>query len=597
MRNSILSSAYVYKVNRQLGTALVLLSILNSCFGGAPIPCNSSRECQKNEECDSSDAGMCVQNYYRSCFSSKDCYSSDSECVSLIENGQLLNCSATQILWKDKRCFCAPPAIPNETNSSIQESSCRNTTVAASISNQQEKYCVSCSSVIAWNVLAWKDVCSKSFAFTVTTDERRGSYFHSCSSNSSCSEGLSCKFFDDDGVYRFCSSYINVNATKACHCAPNEFARCSFLSSCDSGFSCVISPGRRTPSCVPSDSLMRVQPQMQDVDTFPKWGLVSIALVEMVFVSIKCFSLLRKEKTWVKFALISFIIESVIGLSLTALQCYIIIDVYMDRDSNDVDPGLVMFGALMFVFSEICVVVSETVIIWKKMKNEDFKNANDQPRFRFSLVRRVVAKWITIGSTFASICYAFKQPGILYCVLIFWSACTFTKNYYDRYWARIIVSSIYLIGCSSAAAIILLVKFQNQPYEDECSRLSFERASFLIFLLPVNIFLTAVSAFRLQGYSETNEITAEQVEFFETAVFGISVPCLALSIVLCVDTSIILFVVAVPQVAVLLIPTLIEYIPRLFSHIKWPWKSETKSDVECIQKVMGHTDSTQVLEK
>lgn len=99
------------------------------------------------------------------------------------------------------------------------------------------------------------------------------------------------------------------------------------------------------------------------------------------------------------------------------------------------------------------------------------------------------------------------------------------------------------------------------------------------FLLGCNIFLTALSAFRLQSYQQLNMITAEQVGVFETAVIGVSGPFLVLSAYtdLCFDQITLLFLLAIPQVSVLLLPFLLEYIQVWLSRYNWNWKTNDRS--------------------
>lgn len=578
MRISILPSLHAYKVGLVLRTVLLFIPIQNGCFRAASISCSHLTDCPVDAACDFFNTSMCFQKYFSSCSNSSDCFSADSDCVSLLPNAELRKCSANVSALSHPNGFCAP-----QVNVHMGINGCHINTVPAFISNEHDDYCVPCTLVTSLNVSIGEDLCfTSNYTFETPPDGKKVSTFHYCYDFANCDENLSCMSLDKNGVYYPCDTYFsNAEVKKDCHCAPTEYLPCSFLSPCDSGSSCVIAPLRKTPSCVPSDSVMRVQPPMEQAATLPTWALPSIALVELIFAMIKSFTLLRKGEKWLRFALISFIFKSFIGLALTGLQSYIIIDIYMDRYSNDVDPRLVVFGALMFVFSEICVVISESVFILRKMRNDGVKTTRDECRFLFSLVRRVVVKLIAIGSTLASLGYALKNRPFIFSFIFFiilWSACIFIKELYLQYWARIIVSSIYLIDPSTAAFIILLIELQKDRYEDQCVILSFERASFLIFLLPVNIFLTAVSAFRFQDYCDTKEITAEQVELFETAVLGIYISCLVLSIILCVGTSVILFVVAIPQVFVLLAPTLIQYILLLDSKLKWSWRSETEID-------------------
>lgn len=240
-------------------------------------------------------------------------------------------------------------------------------------------------------------------------------------------------------------------------------------------------------------------------------------------------------------------------------------------------------GANLFVFTEICIAISESVFIRKKFKKQELEISTNQPIPHRSLVGRAFIKWYTsvtffslsislrsgFGNHIESVSFKIDLVGLvvilLYYLLI--NICL-----YRRYWMRIIMSSIILLVSAvlSAVPIITYLRDADSFPDGELATCEAYGGFFHCesILLGVNIFLTAVSAFRLQTYMETKRITAHQVEFFETAVLTIVKPSIILSNVMYPAEFQQLVSVAYPQVAVLLTPLIIEYIQVFFSRMK-----------------------------
>lgn len=97
-----------------------------------------------------------------------------------------------------------------------------------------------------------------------------------------------------------------------------------------------------------------------------------------------------------------------------------------------------------------------------------------------------------------------------------------TVFFYAWYRTRIVISTIILVLSVSCAIAMLFHRNLSQT-ADSCasSFVSHSRSRKIIpafssstTVLATNIFLTAISAFRLQGYNELDNISAEQVELF-----------------------------------------------------------------------------------
>lgn len=350
------------------------------------------------------------------------------------------------------------------------------------------------------------------------------------------------------------------------------------------------------PVCVPTDSLTRVEPSPELIFTLPKWTLLILGLTECIFILIKSATLPRTESSWLKIALISFIVETIVGFSLTTIQCFILFDLNFRKVSSEQNIDQVI-GPLLFVLTELSAVISETIFIRRKIAHQKSLISNNHHRLRFSLVRRVAVKWITLSASLVSVIFSRRRFEsyytlqdedsivfkILLAFIIILILCygIFTIPCYSRYWTRIVTSTLVLVVISLLSVVILFIKYNygdfvaESYYNGSCGTFM-NKSYILVFTLGLNIFLTSLSAFRLHGYKESKSITAEQVEFFETAVFGISCPCLWLSYTLCVDEATLLFLVACPQVAVLLTPFMFEYIEVLFSTITRWWKTNAE---------------------
>lgn len=504
-----------------LRTMVLLFSIQSTCFQATFVRCNYSTGCPSGLFCDYY-KDVSVQEFYNPCNSSSDCQSDSGECVFLSTIGDLSKCSSSPSRPSYKNCFCAP-----------HQYGCDINTFPLAISDEDIEYCIPCSFLRPLNASLEKTKCPKYYTFEDPPEGEQGSYFHSCHSDNSCDVDLYCSTFTNEGHSGSCSNHENVSVTENCHCAPYDFIACSFFLPCTSGYSCVRSTINQKPSCVPYNSRSRIDPPIQNVRTIPQWSLVTVASTEIMFVCFKSVAIMRTEKKWLRFALVSFIIETVIGLGLTALQSSIIIIIYIERFDN-VNHVLVVLGSLLFVFTETCVIISESFTMRRKMRKEDVEYERNQRRFRVSLVRRVVMKWICIGTMIASLLihqFYLNAGMILVLVLLITFICvsSFKLHYRDR----VILSVIHLILSLTATAVLVIIKHYGARYGGGCTRLNFDHVSILLFIFGFNILMTAISSFRLHGYRETKRITAEQVEFLETAVFGVSVPAIQIAEVLC----------------------------------------------------------------
>lgn len=584
----------------------IILPSFPSCTQGARMFCNSTydTECPAGMFCDNKllpteqeDIFVCTQKFYNSCQSSFDCASDyqiqSGECVFLLPNETLSLCS-DMTKRGENACFCSPMIwdyFPFQ---------CDINTAEIDTTFDENKYCVPCSFLSPPNVTSAHNACRTKYVYQKPPLGKNGSSFHSCDNNLQyCNDGLQCSIISGNYTSRCSSRLHEVSAVNNCFCIDTEATSCSSLSSCSIGSSCIRLPTDEHPVCVPSDSLSRVTPSppIMQTNTSLKHILLALSVMELTFVVCKSVALSRTEKGWLLFAVICFIFETIIGLSLTVIQCYIVLQLNLSHDV--VDVGLII-GASLFVLTEICAVISEAIFVNRKVKNQKAPITNNENRFRFSLVYRVVVKWVTFFISIALVIlasrlsFAYSGEGLNFLKIILPSMAAtiicysiFTLFYYCRYWARVITSTTILIISFVITMNIIFknykfgpVVFDNQFVRNSCG--TFRDGYLFPLILAFNVFLTAISSFRLHGCDDLKSITAEQVEFFETAVFGLSYICIFLSTVLCADEAIVLFLVACPQVGVLLVPFLFEYTKALFFTIRKRWINSPEDEQKSV---------------
>lgn len=417
------------------------------------VPCNFTADCSNNAFCGKYNNGnsFCVQKFFNICQNSSDCHPSAGKCVVVTQNGKLSRCSSSYA----ESCFCAPVEWDR-----FRYEGCDLNTAAIDTSFDKERYCVPCRLLTAQNVSSAKDICSTIYDFQAPPVGERGSYFHSCHDVDSCNYGFYCKGISK-GYYSEKLEF-NINVTNAGRCVPYDFIGCKFISPCLSSYSCVREPNQVQPMCVPSQSLKRVEPPIPEVSTIPRWPLLALAATEMVFIVFKSATLLRMEKQWLLFALVCFIIESVIGFLLTAIQTYAVKDFYWGggytRNGQVItfNPFIV---ALLFVFTETCVVISESLFIRRKMLGQKLDIVNSEGRFRSSLVCRVIVKWITITATVLPICSLKISSQLLRCLRFQESTTVHTRNHSELF--NFLISCLRSLLHASCNLLIYITIMQH----------------------------------------------------------------------------------------------------------------------------------------
>lgn len=581
----MVSSHYFHKSTFLFSALLLLYAAQFQSGRASSVPC-------KNESCENDplSSKRSKKNVYDATEGICMCSSYNDECVYMSENGILARCSSSPSGLSKKSCFCA-----TRTNK-FGRDGCGMNTAEVATSFDYKNYCVSCTFLPPRNASLRQSKCSTTYNFQAPPIHNNGSYFHSCNITYKCSKEFYCQLATTKSYFTICDNdRLNNNATSSCFCAPVDFTPCTVFSPCPSGYSCVRPANVATQICAPSESLVRVNPPMKPVPTLPKTTLLILASTELIFVMFKCVAFMRSEKHWHIFAFVCFIVETIIGFSLTAMQVFITIHSRVKNISYSFEVRLFV-GATLFVFTELCAVISEAVSVRRKIKPPEDDITKYKHKYRFSLVRRVVTKWIALSTTLFSMGFSnmynfqfeLRSLNIIFISITILVSCygVFTLFHYRRYWTRILISTGIILTSIILTAVFVLIRKNHVNfvvpdkyyYFSVCGSL-LSAEPIIMFCFGFNIFLTALSAFRLLDHSAMNNITEEQVEFFETAVLGTALPCIWIALVSCVEETILVFVVAGPQVGVLLVPLLFDYIKVLHSKLKFKQTIHAENDI------------------
>lgn len=168
--------------------------------------------------------------------------------------------------------------------------------------------------------------------------------------------------------------------------------------------------------------------------------------------------------------------ESAIGFVLTAIQFYII--AYLASQGEN--QTLLVLEALLFVFTEICAIIAESIMVRKKIKGRNVSTNIIIHRFRFSLVRRLIGKWLTMISTiFVLINGIILSPIVedlndgtllggmsipIFSLVVLMIYAIWTIFFYTWYRTKIVISSIILIFSISCTIVMLFHRNSTETF-------------------------------------------------------------------------------------------------------------------------------------
>lgn len=567
-------------------TSVIFFGCFLSC-AASNISCDSDRSssdalfCPQATVCDES--GFCKSKFYSRCKSSSDCIG-DEPCVKILPNNSLTICpDATLSLISNSACFCHKAL---DYFSGIH--GCPINTVRTKPSFEDEWFCIPC---LYFNSDA-NDFC-KTYNFTSSPPGKPGSLFHSCNNSAQCGTDLTCTTVTNNGAFRSCEDifdpldFYDLNVTKSCFCSTPDTKLCSFFSTCTEKELCVRPFSNLTNGnffCVPSEAVDRVSPRpdQQSSSFVPRWVLNMLGAIELTLIVFKSFFLLKSKQIFLKIALLLFVLESIVGFALTILTSYVL----FENVPRDLGPGF-KFLPFLFVLTEMCSVISESIMVGRKLRGVKHETKQQQsitePQLssvaRFSLVGRVIMKWMLLLGLLLILSFSFLWwTPFFICLCIFSVAYViFLITSFRRLWLRMLVSNLILLVSVNISIFYLYRKRDQMIFLSLCDREQFRVSIFYIGMASCN-FLIALSAFLLKGFKNMKKITIDQVEFSESAITGITFPLLLLSIFsyrigdeCSRDLTIVVLWTSCPQILVLLFPLLLEYIEYGMSNLINHW--------------------------
>ena len=543
--------------------------------------CTKDSECGPGQFCDLT-FEECRTKWLSKCTSEfKDDWF--SICGQLAENGTIVPCSFTSLTDEDPfPCFVGRPG----------SNSCplHTTFVNASSQLPQERNCAPCKHIETFSNEKASKSCYLDYKFK-RAGEKTGEPFNSCKKDEDCALGLYCYVLvlsvSDDwkrSIFDSSNQYSTSVVDGFCFKNSDVASFCTTSLLCHPGESCVRFKGIEDSFCAPTVSISRVQPPLQVLDPVPRWTLRSLAATELAFILLKSVAMTQQKKSWAYCGLLFFIIESLAGLAITALQFVLLISVANSDGYSLSGPRLIIMGGVSFVVTEILSIISESLIIRRRVTGQTATEIDlSTNKFSFSLVRRVVSKVLVIVIVISMSVYtnirswyidfehplsSYAKPAAISMIAILTIYTIASAFLYKRFWVRIVLSNIILL---LSVVVSLLFLFPQSisgrsekylTYVNWCNPIDSTQTAVPSFLFSVIIFMNALSAFRLHGYQESNGLTAEQVEFVESAALGLGGSVLTISTASnpCPGAKILVLLVGGPQIAVLLSPFLAEYI-------------------------------------
>lgn len=387
-------------IHFRLSTALIVVCILSAhpCLATLSQCLFGITNCTNDTFCDRIE-NRCKQKYFSRCANSAECGMGDhGECVSILSNGTLSRCTSMSSTTSQKQCFCAPRS------SDHYDEGCSLNTVRLHTSFDQAEYCVPCTFLNESEVALEEGVCEKVYKFQSPPDGQSPSNFQACHASHICNENLSCCGLNTAGYHSSCEIVSsNASAAVGCHCSSYLFSPCLTFSSCEIGFSCVRLPLSFREVCIAAEYRSRVDPPFQTVPSLLKSVFIATGTLQLVFILFRSVAFLKSGKHFLRLGLVFFIVESMLGFSLTAIHAFVLIDYNSEKQFDQIyfwsfDPRMAISSAVLFVITQAFVVVSGYVFIRRQLMDQDDNITYNRQRFRFSLVRQIVTKLGLMGS-------------------------------------------------------------------------------------------------------------------------------------------------------------------------------------------------------
>lgn len=586
--------------------------IPNNLHEGKCLPCNylSNREQSEIprlvEKTNCSLAAPDPVTSKSSCKTSNDCFPGDN-CLTMSSDGNLVACDGYfRNANREATCFCDEYG-PSK---------------GSSLRPQQPGSCNTDKSVcqLRWdcytNTPLYREICVPCSLIKGTPNEKEmvqcainlqipknknGKLEEQCSTDKDCSGQLKCQQIQYDGIIREC----NGNIEGACFCYRKFRRACNRFNPCMSSHD-ICAQLEYYKLCVPKFTMSSEPPLFQEVETINSSILYILLVVELSFIGMKVAIQNNRNKRIRQFSAFCFVIESIAGIGLTAIQG-ISIAMVQSRSAN----VPVFFAVGLFALSELMSILSEGFNLSRRIKfgppetplvESIVSNGTVEPdqndqvlengfgeeeiadHKRFTRIS--VIKWIStvLSILLLILCMVFISCqdtecreanlsgvrvtlGFSLVAVIFQSGLSIVKR--RKYKLRF-YSSLFIL--SLTAVLIALGVFHPTAFHKSCDFGSGSAefpdfsGSVSPFVFAVSILLAAIAAFGIKGASQIGVVSRDQVDFTDIVTVGIEPPMLTLATSgSCPDDIRNILIVGFPQAVVLLVPLLMEFFMPLFT--------------------------------
>ena len=364
--------------------------------------CTKDADCENNEFCKEmwdSTADDWVQNCltkrFAKCRTSSG-WNNQSVYAQFSEHGTLIPCSVTSSTVDDRfPCFITDQ---------LMKSPCPLNTafVKASSGFPSDHYCSPCSHIGAFSNVQGRKNCDVTYEFEEPKGNKKGHFFNRCQRDADCTNGLKCivlvltdhlTWFNVHPSSRYDTDVMNAFCRYSDAYSYEFRSSCQTSLLCNHGESCLRFKHIDRSFCAPTVSIKKVDPPLEVVDIVPRWTLGTLAVTELAFILLKSVAMIQQKRIWAYFGLSSFLIESLAGLAITTLQCYVVISVSVSSDYPEILP---IVGSTVFVLSEIFSIVSESLIVRRKVRQPVQEINLPTNKFRYPLIRRIIFKFLTV---------------------------------------------------------------------------------------------------------------------------------------------------------------------------------------------------------
>lgn len=522
-------------------------------------------------------------------------------CTKVLPNGTMAVCN-TELPPSEtsSACFCQHN-YKTCYGDNCNVDSCPMNTFYADIIGERNA-CLDCS--IAWKLLNHRTLpkeCNVSYSSTQRQKNKPADELDACLSNSDCQSPSICRVLTYDGK----SSYSvgrEGGMELGGFCVSDSF--CSLSAPCPGGQECVKEPVSEFSFCAKVTHLKKRYPKLNGEHVqkaIPRYVFTALTIIEVVFILVKV-GLITNEKITFRYAAgISFLLESIVGISITVFLATSIIQ-SQNRIGllGDTATSAYVVGASLTIATELIVVIVEGRQVYGKIKrnssdetvestgtdksktiNVERGNGRITRCFGYMVMkRRTIIKWILFTANFLN--PSFSLGGFI--INDYDDVPTLTIENHIRYIyslaniiliaatsilfkrqtiLRITNSMLLLLSTSILTVLFLTQAYFEEYFNPDSSQVSFQlepETGIAFFFVIANVFLCSCMSIGLLGYAETSKITYDQVDFVEATCMGIVSPLIIMAATTknAKDTQTFLLA-ALPQVMTLFVPIIADY--------------------------------------